>query len=529
LPLRSFFLVEMERKKDYVWLTVGRKLKTTRRIVQIFFLLFFIFLFLAASYPLKIKFPVDFFLRMDPLIALSSMISARAFIGTFIWAFFILVLTIPLGRYFCGWVCPLGTSLDVTSFIFKNKAGRSYPKLKFVKYAVLIFLLVGALFSSQLIWFLDPIALLTRSAAISVWPIITLVTSSVFGFAFRFAFLQDWLSSLQNLFSSTFLPEQITFFRMSGLVLLIFLAIIVAEFVSRRFWCRNLCPLGAFFALFSKFQLLKRKVSSDCTECGDCRNICKMDAIKQDFKSTEYSECIQCFDCVTDCPPYVTSINFNNRIHPYALDLGRRRVITSAVAGLVSVGILKTNFLSRNANASLIRPPGSREENAFLDRCIRCHECVKVCSTSGRFLQPAFLESGLEGMWTPVGVARYGYWEFNCNLCTQVCPTDAIHPLDIETKMKTVIGLAYIDKNRCIPWYKNENCLVCQEHCPTPTKAIELKEEKVVHFTGEERLVKRPYIREDLCIGCGICETKCPVAGRSAIIVTPQNEQRWTD
>ena len=51
----------------------------------------------------------------------------------------------------------------------------------------------------------------------------------------------------------------------------------------------------------------------------------------------------------------------------------------------------------------------------------------------------------------------------------------------------------------------------------------------VLHFDGTERLVKRPYMIEDLCIGCGICETKCPVAGKSSIIVTPQSEQRWVD
>jgi len=504
-------------------------LKTLRRISQIFLLLFFIFLFLIASYPLKIKIPVDLFLRMDPLIALSSMVSARAFINTFIWAFLVLALTIPLGRYFCGWVCPLGTTLDVTSYIFKNKAGRSYPQLRYLKYMVLIFLLIGALFSSQLIWFLDPIALLTRSVTLSIWPIITLISSTIFGLGFRVTSLQDWLSNMQNFFSSTLLPEQLTFFKMSGWVLLIFLAILIAEFVSRRFWCRNLCPLGAFFALFSKFQIWRRKVSADCTECAECQKICKMDAIKSDFTDTDFGECVQCYDCVKDCPPHVTTINFKGKIKPYKFDLGRRRVITSAVAGLVSVGILKTNFVSRNSKAGLIRPPGSREENEFLDRCIRCHECVKVCSTSGRFLQPAFLEGGLEGMWTPVGVARYGYCEFNCTLCTQVCPTDAIHPLDVETKKKTVIGLAYFDKNRCIPWYKNENCLVCQEHCPTSPKAIELKEEKVIHFDGSEKLVKRPYMIENLCIGCGICETKCPIAGKSAIIVTPQNEQRWVD
>ena len=333
-------------------------MKTTRRIVQIFLLLFFIFLFLAASYPLKIKIPVDFFLRMDPLIALSSMLSARAFIGTFIWAFFILALTIPLGRYFCGWVCPLGTTLDITSHIFKRKSGRSYPKFRYIKYSILIFLLVGALFSSQLIWFFDPIALLTRSIAISVWPIVTLASGTIFDTAFRLTFLQDFLSNMQNLFSSTFLPDELTFFRMAGWVFLIFLAILGAEFVSRRFWCRNLCPLGAFFAIFSKFQILKRKVTSDCTECGDCRRICKMDAIKSNFKSTEYGECIQCFDCVADCPPHVTSINFKGKVAPYKIDLGRRRVITSAAAGLVIRGNPENEFLEQKFSSYLDQTAG---------------------------------------------------------------------------------------------------------------------------------------------------------------------------
>ena len=504
-------------------------MKTIRRISQIIFLLFFLFLFLSASYPLKIKIPVDLFLRMDPLLAISSMVSARTLINTFIWAFFILILTIPLGRFFCGWICPLGTTLDTVSFLFKNKTGKSYNKLRPLKYFILIFLLIGAIFSSQLIWFFDPIALTTRSLTLTIFPIVTVIGDALFGLLFNINFLQDPLIKLQGFFSSTFLPTELTFFRISGWVLLIFLAIILAEFISRRFWCRNLCPLGALLSFFSKFQILRRKVKAGCTECGDCKKICKMDAIKKDFRSTDDVECIQCFNCVKGCSPHVTTINFKGRIQPYKFDLRRRRVIASAFAGLVSVGILKTSFVDRNSKTNLIRPPGAREENDFLDRCIRCHKCIKVCSTSGRFLQPAFLEGGLEAMWTPIGVARYGYCEFNCVLCTEVCPTDAIHELDLETKKKTVIGLAYIDRDRCIPWYKNEECIVCQEHCPTPQKAIELKQERVIHFDGSERLVKRPYVREDLCIGCGICETKCPIEGKSAIIVTPQGEQRWSD
>jgi len=455
-------------------------LKTTRRISQIFFLLFFLLLFLSATYPLKFKIPVDFFFRMDPLLAISSMVSARAFINTFIWAFFILILTVPLGRYFCGWICPLGTTLDSVSFIFKKKAGKSYKKIRWLKYAILIFLLIGAVFSSQLVWFFDPLALLARSLTLTILPIITVITNGLLALLFDVDFLQDPLIKMQGFFSSTFLPTELTFFRMSGWVLLIFLAVVLAEFVSRRFWCRNVCPLGALLAFFSKFQILRRKVKTGCTECGDCEKLCKMDAIKEDFRSTDDVECIQCFNCVKACPPAVTTINFKGVIKPYRFDLKRRRVVASAFAGLVSVGILKTSFVGRNSKTNLIRPPGAREENEFLDRCIRCHKCIKVCSASGRFLQPAF-------------------------------------------------GLVYIDRDRCIPWYKNEDCIVCQEHCPTPQKAIELKQEKVIHFDGSEKLVKRPYVREDLCIGCGICETKCPIEGKSAIIVTPQGEQRWSD
>jgi len=506
-------------------------LKTVRRITQIIFVLFFVYLFLAASYPLTSKIPVDLFLRLDPLLALSSIISSRAFISTFIWAFLLLALTLPLGRFFCGWVCPLGTSLDLLSYLSKNQIGKSLKKIRPFKYYLLFFLLVGALFSAQLIWFLDPMAIATRSLTLSIFPMATLIFTSIFAGLFGLTFLQDFLLRIQTSLSSTLLPEQMTFFRFAGWVLLIFLVILALELISRRFWCRNLCPLGALYALFSRFQVLKRRVSPDCTDCGQCQSMCKMDAIPDDFKLTNDQECILCWDCVKDCPEGVTSIDFKPRSlagkPSPGLDLSRRGFLASITTGLLSVGILKTAFLDRDLKGKLIRPPGARPEPEFLDRCIRCHECVRVCSTSGRFLQPSFLEGGLEALWTPIGVARYGYCEYSCIMCTQVCPTEAIHKLDEETKKKTIIGLAFIDRDRCIPWYKNENCIVCEEQCPVHDKAIELRDEKVIHWDGSERLVKRPYVIENLCIGCGICETKCPIEGKSAIFVTPQNEQRW--
>lgn len=502
-------------------------MKTLRRISQIIFLLFFFYLFLRASFPLSLKIPVDLYLRADPLIAISSMVSDKVIISTFIFSLFFVLLTIPLGRVFCGWVCPLGASLDIFSYVFKNKMGKSFKKLLSLKYYILIFLLIGAVFSSQLIWFLDPIALYNRSLTLSLFPILTGFFNLILNLLSQFTFLQGWLSKLQLLLSSTVLPVQVNFYRMSSLFLVIILTIFLLEFVSRRFWCRNLCPLGALYAFLSKFQILKRRVTGDCNDCGICKDLCKMDAIKDDFKKTLDRECILCYDCVKDCPAGITTINFKGKLKAQRFDLTRRKVLTSSALGLVSVGLLKTGFKDRNLKTGLIRPPGSRLEHEFLNRCIRCNECIKVCSTSGNFLQPAFLEGGLEAFWTPVGYARTGYCEYNCVMCTQVCPTQAIHPLDEATKKKTVIGLAFIDRSKCIPWYKNTNCLVCEEHCPVPDKAIILREEEVIHFDGTLKKVKRPYVVEDLCIGCGICETKCPVEGKSAIYITPQNEQRW--
>jgi formate hydrogenlyase subunit 6/NADH:ubiquinone oxidoreductase subunit I len=112
-----------------------------------------------------------------------------------------------------------------------------------------------------------------------------------------------------------------------------------------------------------------------------------------------------------------------------------------------------------------------------------------------------------------------GHCDYGCNACGQACPTGAIPPLDLETKRKTVIGQASIDRNRCIPWADNRNCLVCEEMCPLPEKAILLEEVTLQTVQGETATVRRPHVLRDRCIGCGICENRCPLNGESAIRV----------
>jgi NAD-dependent dihydropyrimidine dehydrogenase PreA subunit len=134
-------------------------------------------------------------------------------------------------------------------------------------------------------------------------------------------------------------------------------------------------------------------------------------------------------------------------------------------------------------------------------------------------LQPSFAESGWSGFWSPVLAPRLGHCDYGCNACGQACPTGAIPKLALEDKRLAIIGLAYIDTDRCIPWADARSCLVCEEMCPLPEKAILLREEPVITPDGADAIVRRPYVVRERCIGCGICENKCPLVGEAAIRV----------
>jgi formate hydrogenlyase subunit 6/NADH:ubiquinone oxidoreductase subunit I len=124
---------------------------------------------------------------------------------------------------------------------------------------------------------------------------------------------------------------------------------------------------------------------------------------------------------------------------------------------------------------------------------------------------------------------RAGYCEYNCSLCGQVCPTSAIKELEISEKQKVKLGLAFIDRSRCIPYTLGINCIVCEEHCPTPQKAIWFEEKEMLNDRGERNIIKLPRVNLEQCIGCGICENKCPVLDKPAIYVTSIGESRNPD
>jgi MauM/NapG family ferredoxin protein len=218
--------------------------------------------------------------------------------------------------------------------------------------------------------------------------------------------------------------------------------------------------------------------------------------------------------------------NFISPSKDKRIDLGRRNVIGAAVAGLAGGMLMKGNPLDggRTYDAGLIRPPGSAAEDEFLDKCIRCGECMKVCPTN--VIQATMLEAGLEGLWSPILKTELGYCEYKCNMCTQVCPTDAIAKLTLIEKQKVKVGLAFVDKSRCLPYAYARLCQVCYEQCPLPEKAIRLEDATVTTAKGTKLTVKQPHVSADLCIGCGICQNKCPVSDQAAIRVMSGGETR---
>jgi len=170
--------------------------------------------------------------------------------------------------------------------------------------------------------------------------------------------------------------------------------------------------------------------------------------------------------------------------------------------------------ISQVKNYFFIRPPGT-DEQALSNKCIRCGECARVCPTG--VIQPSYSPKYLKVLWTPILVTRLGYCDYSCTLCGEVCPTGAITKLSLERKQKTIIGIAHINEKTCIPWAQGKECIVCEEMCPIPEKVIKLEKETVTNSFGEISDVLLPRVIPELCIGCGICEYKCPVEGESAI------------
>ena len=530
------------------------RLPLLRRISQIFFLALFLgLLFLTslrpsadASSEIHLRAPVRLFFDWDPLVALVNALAGHALYRGLLWSLLILVPTLFFGRFFCGWICPMGTLQQwIGSWHSESKRGKQridsnrYKRWQTGKYVLLIAGLVAALTGSAAIGWFDPFSLLVRSFGLALLP--------AFNFALgalvaplehsRIAVIHSTGAVLHTFLRNTVLDFRQPHFEQGLFLGILFLLILFASLRITRLWCRGLCPLGALLGAASRWSVLGlHKDPASCDKCNRCLLDCQGGDDPIGGAPWRKSECLMCMNCVGSCPHSSLEFRFFRKEKEVASpDLGRRRALTGLAAGAAAVPLMRANTgLGKSRHERLLRPPGSLDEPDFLSRCIRCGECMKVCPNTA--LHPTLTEAGLEGLWSPTLVPRVGYCEPSCVLCSEVCPTGAIWQITPKEKGWVVgvgqagqpirLGTAFYDRGRCLPWALATECIVCEEWCPVSPKAIYVQEAQVIDSAGNVKTLKQPRVDPSRCVGCGACEYACPLQEHPAVYVTSIGESR---
>ena len=511
---------------------------TARRISQVFFLLVFLWFCVVATlgealWQLR-GWPVNLFLHLDPLAGLGTLLTTHTLYAGLLWGVVTVVLTILLGRFFCGWLCPFGTIHQFVGFLGKRKKKtitkiglNRYHHGQAVKYGLLIFILTAAM--ADLARFLVrlpqgyPLTFwLLFTASLAAVGILTvsklnvrpkqavLLLGIIFGSwlllgtilredRFLAASLQsgllDPICLLYRSMNLVLLPlldgavftlsASTRYYQGAWLIGAMFMTAVLLNLKSPRFYCRYVCPLGALFGVLGRFALWRIGKGEDACRSG-C-HVCEINCEGACAPSEQIriSDCVLCCNCLTDC--FKQEIGY--RTLPSAAgeiltpDVSRRAFLVSALSGAAAIPMIRLSgqVAGPNWNAGLVRPPGALDERAFLGRCIKCGQCMRICPTN--VIHPAALEGGLEGLWTPVLNFRVGTsgCQLNCIACGNICPTGAIRPITLDERLgknrfadkgPIKIGTAFVDRGRCLPWAMDKPCIVCQENCPVSPKAI---------------------------------------------------------
>lgn len=556
-----------------------------QRLVQAASLTTFLGLLAAAFANLALPVAENLFLRLDPLVALATAIGARDIPAGIVPGLALLALAPLLGRAFCGWICPMGATVDAADALLarRRRMPAWLPKLK---HLLLALVLGAALLGTSLAFVAAPMPLVTRFWGLLAYPLAAegveaaLPLTRIVGGALDINRLL-WLEVKPPVFAT------MTF------VAVFFGLVFAAARLSPRFWCRYVCPAGASLALLSFRPAWRRRVSRKCIECGKCQRACPMKAIPADPHATRHAECILCRSCAGVCPTRAIDFPVNlprfgrsapepgegaalsrtltrqgndfpapsaSRKKKQALSAEESREYTGASIFHVSdgQGSRETGHVpvdQRGIPASNVEPvhPPLVGRRAVL--------AAGAAGVAGLTVGGLGLASPLRAEAVrPPGSAPEDDFLARCTRCGQcavACPTNIIQPVWFSSGLLGAFSPALVPvRGFCDP-----HCHACARACPTRAIRPLPSEERVWSKLGTAKVDREtclawkdkkkclvcdevcpygavslkpepgnpvyvPHVDETHCAGCGYCEHFCPVRPGRAILVEPKDQIR---
>lgn len=491
-------------------------LKKVRIVLSVFFFGLITFYFLDFAGILSNKFHVLAHMQFVPAVVSFSFIILAVLIA----------LTLILGRIYCSVICPMGVFQDVVTWISKKTAKkkkrfRFSPAKNILRWTVLAVTVIATLCGfTVILGLLDPYSAFGRMVTNVFKPIYMSgnnLLESIFSRFDNYTFYQVDASLISI---SSFFIGIVTF------LLIAFLA-----WKHGRTWCNTICPVGTLLGFLSRFSLLKIRIDANkCTHCMICGTKCKASCIDSKNQRIDYSRCVDCFDCLGSCKEGAlvyslpsAAIKKKEEEQTVTSHASKRRFLVTGLTMAATAPEIIAQSKSLLAYTSgkksykrqtPITPPGSISQAHFQAHCTSCHLCVSKCPS--HVLKPAFMEYGLEGMMQPTVCFDKGFCNFDCTVCSDVCPNSAIKPLTIEQKHLTQMGKVVFIEENCIVHTDGTSCGACSEHCPTQALAM------VPYKDG----LTIPHVNTDICVGCGGCEYVCPARPFRAVYIEGNEVQQ---
>lgn len=477
-------------------------LKRLRLVLGILALLILTFLFLDFAGLL----PVDKVPLADIQFVPALLAHSLGIVGA------LLLLTLIFGRIYCSVICPMGLFQDLTgrvAKIFKKKIKYSFsPEKRWLRYGSLAAVL-GTYFMgwTVLLSLLDPYSAFGRMVTHLLRPIYMSINNLLAGIFNHFGNYTFYHTEVFLLSGASFVVALLTF-------------LLIGYFAWRygRTFCNTLCPVGTVLGLVSRFSMFQFKVHEEtCNQCGACALKCKASCIDSKHETVDNSRCVTCFNCTTACSKKAIRYEFawkkTETIDEEPSTKSRRLFLGTVGLTMMAAGSqawAKGMHLATNkpwTRKSPLSPPGSLSAEHLNQHCTACHLCVAQCPS--KILKPSFLEFGVEGMMQPVMDFSKGFCNYDCTLCTEVCPNDALKKLTVDEKHATQMGYVVFLQQNCVVYTDETFCGACSEHCPTQAVFM-------VPYKGDLTI---PNVNTAICVGCGGCEYVCPAKPAKAIYI----------